>query len=251
MAITPRFYKIDLQKLTLSELIFFTSVANGFWLWLLKTVGLIQLPTTSGHFFPTVASDLTLDEKALSEQSLAHFLPLIEGFQRLGFLSPIFEKPRPTLDPNFQDAGGCFLLHQSGNFVASLVYLRLGNRDSETGQFDRLLMTVGVKFSSGKSLVVVNLNQSFDPFRNLVLNRVVFHKKTTSPTLLFSYLENLIKDRFKFDQIVKIQTLNELAQLLEEESIRVLQEGLKQNRYIEMTDEEIESAKDSYQRERH
>lgn len=238
---TQYYYKHDLSKLSLSEFIHHTSLLKGIVTWVLVNIGAVNKPTTPGTLLPLRAYRLLQNNQTLSARCQELFSPALESLHKLSFDIGYYDKQLYSLTPHSIDTGGCYLLHKTGQYYATVLYSRNRIPPAFTMEQERLHYFFVSRFASGKRLVVTN-SKLTQPFSLKVLNTTLHLAKTSSLIELFQLFEEKFTTWQRRDKVLPINSINELGQIMEADSVKVLEASIKTGRVILMTDQEVAAA---------
>jgi hypothetical protein len=241
------YYNTNLQRFGLQEMIHYLPGWSGFLQWVLKTIGLVRLPVVQGFApMPSRAELFFTPREKLSTRSLSFLEPLTESLNRLDFERMGYETKEGFLTTDFPDAGGCHLRHRSGLWLASVIYTHaLIGETIETVS----ISIWGVR-SNGAPLRAVNRppSQMVDPFSKRILKTEVFQLDTTSPTELFQFFERKIAEHGGPGNFRTFAGTADFLRYVEETSVLVLETGLREGRFIPMTEAEVAALRQKHGR---
>lgn len=232
------YYKTDLQKTTLEEMLHFLPGWPGFLKWIFKTLGFIRLPVSSGFApLPSRAETFFSSPEKLSTRALLFLEPLAESFERLDFERMGYETNEGFLTTDFPDAGGCHFRHRNGLWMASVIYTHaLIGETIET-----VTISIWAVRSNGAPIRAVNRPPSHivDPFAKRILKTEVFQLDTTSPTELYQFFERKVAEQGGPGNFRTFAGTADFLRYVEDTSILILETGLREGRFIPMTEEEV------------
>ncbi len=239
------YYKTDLQKTTLEEMLHFLPGWKGILKWLFKTLGFVRLPVLSGFApMPIRAATFLGPSEKLSARALSFIEPLAESFERLEFERLGYESQEGFLSDEFPDGGGCHFRHRNGLWVASVIYSH-----SLIGDFREIVqLTIWGLRSDGRPYRALNLPpaQVVDPFSQRILNAQVFQLDTTSPTELFQFFEKKVAEGPGKSSFRHFAGKDDFLRCMEDLSVRVLEAGLREGRFIPMTEAEVAALREKH-----
>ena len=108
----------------------------------------------------------------------------------------------------------------------------------------------GVMHEQSVVVVATNGKLSHDPFATRVLNRKLHYRQTESVAELFRFLQEILASSYAGWRLRRVTSPQDLAREMEQESIRILEAGLREKRYVPMNDDEVAGLRDDYDRAR-
>lgn len=228
------YYKQNFNRLSFGELRHYSPNILAFpGLCAMKMFG--WLPVTP-VFAPMPTVPCFVGIERLSARCREFILPSVESFQRLGFEIFGFEINAGYENPNYIDGGGCHLVHPTKNFIALVAYNNFVELPTMPSEFSNL--TVWAQFENNRSIGLTN-HKLINYFNNKVLNRKSFRCEASTPFQMLPIFEKLLEDFGESEALVSLGTLKDLSSLLEKQSRKVLQAGLKNGRFVQMSELEI------------
>ncbi len=232
------YYKTDLQRFGLRETLHYLPGWSGFLQWFLKSIGLVRLPVVPGFApLPLRAESFFSPPEKLSTRARSFLEPLAESFERLDFERMGYETNEGFLTSDFPDGGGCHFRHRSGLWLASVIYAHaLIGETIET-----VSITIWAVRSNGAPLRTVNLppSRTVDPFSKQLLKTDVFQLDTTSAIELFQFFERKVAEHGGPGNFRTFAGTADFLRYVEETSVLILETGLREGRYIPMTEAEV------------
>lgn len=232
------YYNTNLQKITLEEMLHFLPGWQGVVKWLLKTIGILQLPIMPGFLpFPSRAEVFFSPPEKLSARAISFLEPLAESFDRLDFERIGVETNEGILSDEFPDGGGCHFRHRNGLWLASVVYLHTPIGET----IEMVSITIWAVRSNGAPVRAVSRppSQIVDPFAKRILKTEVFHLDTTSPIELFQFFERKVAELGGPGNFRTFAGTADFLRYVEETSVLILETGLREGRFIPMTEAEV------------
>lgn len=233
---SQQYYKQNFNKMSFAELRLYSPNIIAFpGLCAMKLCGLLPtLPTFSP--MPTRIAFVAFEQ--LSARCREFISPAIASFQRLGFEILGFEIDAACESPNYIDGGGCHLVHPNRNFIAMVSYSNFVEMPAMPSEFTGL--TLWAQFENSGSVGLVN-HVFVNYFYDRVLNRRTFRCEETSPFQMLPVFEKLLEESGGGDALMTIRTAKDLSSLFEKQSRQVLEAGLKNGRFVPMS--ELETIK--------
>ena len=228
------YYKQNYNKFSFGELKFYSPNIFAFpGLCAMKIFGLLPVEPT---YAPMPTVPCFVGSERLSARCREAILPSVESFGRLGFEILGFEINADYENPNYIDGGGCHLFHPIKNFVALVAYNNFINLPTIPSEFTTL--TVWAQFENNHCVGLGNHKLS-NYFHDKVLNRKTFHCEASSPFQMLPVFERILEESGINDEIVPLRTLKDLSSLFEKQSRKALEAGLKNGRFVPMSELEI------------
>jgi hypothetical protein len=228
------YYKQDCNKFSFGELKRHSPNVFAFpGLCLMKLFGLLP---TAPTFAPMPAKPCFVEFEQLSARCRGFIEPSIESFQRLGFEILGCEINADCHNPNYIDGAGCHLVHTVRNYVAMIAYHNFVEVQPPPSEFSNL--TVWAAFEENYSIALAN-HKFISYFYDKVSNRQSFYCDASSPFQMLPIFEKLVETYAAGDAIMPIRTVRDLSSLFETQGRKLLEAGLKNGRFVPMSELEI------------
>jgi hypothetical protein len=169
--IEPGYYANDVRRLSFAEFrrLGASNVIVAALFYLFR--GLLPAEFNEGQWLPQQWDDLVVDSSELTQDCLDGLLPQLADLERQGFYLASYHKLKRHLFPLALDNGAAFLLHPSGEFLASVIWARNRQPASIGGELRVLTTAIVTNCVSGKVVSVSNSKMYMDPppLREVVL----------------------------------------------------------------------------------
>lgn len=226
---TLRYYKATLSGLTYRELWSMGTLSSAFIVWILKACGNNML-LAQGTPEPVHLDQMRLDPSAIAEDLRAPLDLMLGQVVPLGFSGPIYYRT-PALIAGIE-AAAVTCLHKDREILANLLV-------AKSNQQQRAVV----------SFISACADQTFfcsandkDGFLRNPRNGTLF-LKGASASKVFDRHEKARRSWAKGREVRTVTTESELAQALLDYELSMHQWHVDRGAYIQMTDEEVESAR--------
>ncbi len=210
-----QYYRVNIQKMTFRELCRHSNFAIAGIVWLLSKFKLIDLSDKTLHKFPSF-DELEVPEQELSEEARNQMAAPLKEFTELDFRPVTFQRLRNPLDPKNVDNGAVFLLHSTGEYVGTVMYLKKLNQDISTEVVALFVYSV---LAPDRRFAVTNQRAYLNPCER---SETVF-KMTSRPGDLLKCLEKRVaslRHRYAPQIINDVKCLRKYYDNFQSEEIR-------------------------------
>lgn len=229
-----QYFRVNIQRMSFQELYRHSNLATAGIVWVLSKFRIIDLSDKTLHKFPTF-DELAVPEQALSDEARRQLASPLKEFTELDFRPVSFQRLRNPLDPGNVDNGAIFLLHSTGEYVGTVMYLKRSNQGISTESTALFVYSV---LTPDRRFAVTNQRAYLNPCERCE----TVYKMTRSPRDLFECLEKRVaslRHRYAPQIINDVKCLQKYYDNFQSEEIR---ERVARGIYETASAEEVQGA---------
>ena len=231
----PRYYRMDNRALSVAEAFRFKPGPLGIVAFLMARAGLARSKNIA--WMPPRLREIASPREELSSGALAQLDPILDDLRSIGFRVASYVTVRRGHAPGRIDDGGCWLLHDSGESVAFVVYYLTKNPLPERPPVEGSTIAIVRPLRDGRAVAATNEGRTYDPLPGTIKTVI----PGATPARLAASID-AYRAKHPEDAPMSIRTVDELATIADDRSARQLDLWVRRGLYVEMTDAEVAAA---------